>query len=181
MSKKPIIQTERLTLDTLGLSDVDEIARHCNNPNISKYLANVPFPYTKADAIWWVKHSEEQNQTGALVNFAIRKKQSNLLIGTIGLIPNMLHKKANVGYWLGEEYWNKGFMTEALTALIRFSFKQLNLNKVYASHFIENPASGKVLLKSGMIQEAILKQEFFREGKFHDIARYAIFNPNNII
>ena len=85
------------------------------------------------------------------------------------------NRKAEIGYWLGKSFWNKGYVSEALQRILQFGFEELHLNKIYASHFPHNPASGKVLQKNGFEFEGILKQEVLKNGQFLDLHRYAIF------
>lgn len=172
----PCLQTERLMLNRLELSDVPNITLHCSNPKVNRYLLTVPNPYFEQDAIWWIKNSRKKFEEGIQYNFAIRLEEGSNLIGTIGLIVDKNNRKANLGYWLGEEYWNKGFMTEAIKATIKFAFKDLNLNKVYASHFERNAASGKAMQKAGMQKEGFLKAEFCKDNEVINAYRYAVVN-----
>ena len=100
------------------------------------------------------------------------------LIGTIGLHLNKEHQKAELGYWLGKNFWRKGYLTEALKAVLEFGFKELNLNKIYATHFLFNPNSGKVMLKAGMKFEGLQKQEYLQHGEFLDVNRYSLLKQD---
>ena len=73
--------------------------------------------------------------------FAIRNKDHKI-IGAIGL-HDRGDDKAELGYWLGTQFWNNGYVTEAAKAVIDFGFNELHLNKIYATYFLHNPASGK--------------------------------------
>ena len=108
--------------------------------------------------------------------FGIREKENLKLIGAVGLHLDVAHHKAEVGYWLGKSFWNNGYVSEALQEVLKFGFEELKLNKIYASHFHHNPASGKVLEKNGFVFEAELKQEILKNGKYLDLFRYALFN-----
>jgi hypothetical protein len=68
------------------------------------------------------------------------------------------HSQAEMGFWIGVDYWGQGFATEAGQAVIRFGFERLNLNRVHAHHMVRNPASGRVLEKLGMKREGALRQ-----------------------
>jgi len=83
-----------------------------------------------------------------------------------------------LGYWIAIPYWNNGYVTEAAKAIIEFGFKELNFNKIFATYFPHNPASGKVMEKIGMKKEALLKQHLKKDGRYYDIPLYAIFRTD---
>ena len=77
-------------------------------------------------------------------------------MGLIGIHHwDKANQKAEIGYWLGKEFWNKGYVTEAMAEVLAFGFKVLNLNKMFANFFPHNPASGRVMEKSGMRQRRL--------------------------
>jgi len=84
------------------------------------------------------------------------------------------HEKASFGYVLNRNYWNHGYMTEALEAILKLCFEDLELNRVEATHYVGNEASGKVIENCGMRQEGIALQEVKIKGKFHDVVHYGI-------
>jgi len=80
---------------------------------------------------------------------------------------------ATVGYWLGEDFWGRGIMTEAVTAVTNFCFENFPLRRISAEVFANNPASARVLEKAGFIFEARLKNHVFKDGKLLDSLLYA--------
>ena len=96
------------------------------------------------------------------------------LIGIIALEFNHLARLAELGYWLGVPYWNKGYATEAARAVVEYGFKVLRLNRIQARHMTNNPASGRVLQKLGMAYEGTHRQATRRFGAYQDLAVYAI-------
>lgn len=78
---------------------------------------------------------------------------------------------------MGASYWGKGYCTEAVQAIIRYGFEVLDLHKIVARHIVSNPASGRVMQKAGMQQEAILREETLKDGVYHDHVVYAVLNP----
>ena len=95
-------------------------------------------------------------------------------IGAIGLTISPRNQRAEMGYWLGVPYWNKGYATEAARAVLRFGFQELGLNRIYASYFPRNPASGRVMEKAGMRYEGTLRQHFVRWSEPEDLVYYSI-------
>jgi [ribosomal protein S5]-alanine N-acetyltransferase len=111
---------------------------------------------------------------------AITLKPDDDLIGIIGLHPHKepQHRKAELGYWLGIPYWNGGYITEAARCMLELGFRSLGLNRIYASHFIDNPASGRVMQKLGMTYEGTLRQHWYRGDHYRDTAYYGILRED---
>ncbi|TXF77410.1 GNAT family N-acetyltransferase [Chryseobacterium sp.] len=173
------LKTSRLILSRPTKNDLDDFVLHMNScEDFSKNLFNIPFPYTRQDAENWFQKCDDGIESGESYRFAIREKEIGKLIGVIGLHLTKEHRKAELGYWLGKDFWGKGYLTEALKAVFEFGFNDLQLNKIYATHFIHNPASGRVMQKAGMEFEGLLKQEYFHQGKFLDVNRYAILKKD---
>jgi len=170
------IKTESLILNQPNENDLEIIAKILNNSVYSKNTINIPFPYSKNDAKFWIDlaHKGIDNQTQYI--FAIRLAKNEKLIGGIDLGIDRRFNKAELGYWLDEKYWNQGFATEAVKTVIRFGFEKLKLKRIFATHFDFNPASGKVMEKAGMKREGILKCHTLKNGEYQDHILYAIIN-----
>lgn len=97
-----------------------------------------------------------------------------LFIGFIGFEINHWANSAELGYWLGKPYWNRGYATEAARAMVEYGFEELELNRIQARHMEHNPASGRVMEKIGMKYEGTLRQATYRFGEYHDLLMYAI-------
>ena len=89
---------------------------------------------------------------------------------------NQENRSGEVGYSLSRAHWNRGYMTEALKAVIDFGFEVLLLNRIEAQHETANPASGRVMAKAGMQKEGVLRSRIFNKGKYVDVALYAILH-----
>lgn len=83
-----------------------------------------------------------------------------------------------IGYWIGAEYRNKGFMTAAVKEVIRIGFEEFKLKRIFATHKVGNVASAKVMVNAGMEFEGTLKAYIYYNGKYWDSPHYAIINPN---
>lgn len=153
-------------------SDQSALAKYANNYNISKLLRDqFPFPYTKGDAETWINYAcNQQIET----NFAISNQQE--FIGAIGfnIQEDVNRFSAEIGYWLGEQFWGRGIMTNALKLFTEYAFHNFEINRIYANVFEGNDASKKVLLKAGYKQEATLRKAVFKNGFFLDQYIYAI-------
>lgn len=172
MEKFPILETERLILSQLEEKDVSSIAELLQHRIFSDLTSNIPYPYVENDARSWVKMSKEAFENNAGYTFAIRNKEGQIM-GAIGL-HDREDDKAELGYWIGIPYWNKGYVTEAAKAIIDFGFDELKLNKIFATHFLHNPASGRIMEKIGMKKEAVLIKEVKKDGEYFDLVRYCI-------
>ncbi len=177
MTNFPTLTTERLVLSQPIVSDLEDVVFQMNSTSeISENTLTLPFPYREENSHFWFQMAEYSFKNNEAFIFGIREKENLKFIGAVGLHLDVANNKAEVGYWLGKSFWNKGYVSEALQKVLKFGFEELNLNKIYASHFHHNPASGKVLEKNGFVFEAELKQEIFKNGKYLDLIRYSVFN-----
>lgn len=154
-------------------NDLGRIAQLANNRDIALMTARLPYPYTRSDAQTWydyVMRTESEHV------FAICLGKE--LVGVIGLVHEADHKRAELGYWLGADYWNKGCASAAAEILLGYAFTTLGVNKVYAHCFAVNKASSKVLEKTGFVLEGCQRQHYIRMGHVHDLLCYGLFKEN---
>ncbi len=101
------------------------------------------------------------------------------MIGTVGLRDiDKQHSKAEMGCWIAVEEWGNGYAVEASSAVLRFGFEELQLNRIYAHHMVRNPASGHVLAKIGMKKEGLLRQPVRKWGVFEDVVLFAMLRQD---
>ena len=172
--KRPTLTTKRLILRPLLLSDADRVRLLAGNRKIADKMLNIPHPYKKGIAKEWISTHQAKFEAGEAVHFAIVLKSIEDLIGAIGLNVNKVYNRAELGYWIGEEYWREGYATEAAAAVIEYGFLRLNLHKITSSHFARNPASGKVMRKIGMKKEGFRREHVIKWNKHEDLVDYAI-------
>ena len=157
------------------LEDAPALARHANNHNVSRNLRDVfPFPYTEDDARIFLARTVPQTPP---TNLAI--EVDGEAAGGIGLhLQQDVHRRtAEIGYWLSETHWGRGIMTEAVVAMTNYGFEQFDLLRVEAVVFARNPASMRVLEKSGFEREGWLRQSVTKDGETMDAALYALLRP----
>lgn len=174
MKEFPDLGTERLLLTELTYTDIPAIVEHAGNRKISKNTQNIPHPYTEKDAIFWINAAAKGFHNKQQYTFAIKLKGSREFLGGIGLRIETKHCRAELGYWIGEPYWNKGYASEATKAVLQFGFRELALHKIFATHLEHNPASGKVMIKNGMVKEGLLKDHIFKDDLFHSLVQYRL-------
>jgi RimJ/RimL family protein N-acetyltransferase len=142
----PTLTTERLILRPLALADAPRFARLAADPDVARMTGTFPLQQSAITAEGWIlirQAREAQGWPNAV--FAI-DLPSEGLIGCIGADPG--HGKVEIGYWLGRPYWGHGYASEALKAVTAYA-AGLGFGPVVASHFVDNPASGRVLEKAG--------------------------------
>jgi ribosomal-protein-alanine N-acetyltransferase len=173
MEKFPKLETERLILDQIKLADIPEIVTYAGNIKITENTRTMPHPYFEEDAISWMHMVNQGFKNKDNFIFALRKKSYKAFMGGIGLTLNVENNRAELGYWIAEPFWNKGYTTEGVKAILKFGFEELNLNKIIAVYLSTNEASRKVMIKNGMIKEA----EFID----HDIKRGHSIEDQNYV
>ena len=96
------------------------------------------------------------------------------MVGAIGLHINDEHNRAEAGYWIAVPYWNKGIATEALIRILEFGFEKIGLHKIFATHMVGNPSSGRVMMKAGMTKEGKLIDHFKKNDQYVTVIQYSI-------
>lgn len=168
------IHTERLVLRKFSAFDANAMFKNWgSDERVSRYLAWQPHKSVKETKKllrrWHISYKSKKTY-----NWAMEYK--GMPIGSISVCRMSERDEAvELGYCMGYEYWNKGFMTEAAKAVIDFLFAEVGVNRVSIAHAVKNPASGKVAQKCGLTFEGTLR-EYCKasSGEFHDISYYGI-------
>jgi [ribosomal protein S5]-alanine N-acetyltransferase len=150
--RTPVIETERLILRPLALSDAPAIQRHFNNWNIIRHLAAiVPWPYPEDGAETFVRQQLEKISAGEEIYLwvLVLRGSDAEAIGNIRFRPRADGTKGDRGFWLAEPYWKRGLMTEAITAVNDFAFLTLGLDRFFVCNAASNEASRGVKQKTG--------------------------------
>ncbi|MCB9848896.1 MAG: GNAT family N-acetyltransferase [Phycisphaeraceae bacterium] len=162
------IETERLTLVIPARGDALSIAAICEAPDVSANTLTLPHPYTEADAHDFVDRVEAGMEAGNRVTFLIRRRADGAGVGTIGLVLEPPHHRAELGYIIRLSERGQGYATEACRGVLAYGFGELGLHKITAAWFTDNPASGRILEKLGFHEEGRLREHFFRGGRWRD-------------
>jgi RimJ/RimL family protein N-acetyltransferase len=160
------------TLRSWEWHDRESLVRYANNPRVARNLRDrFPHPYTDRDARNWLDVVVDAEPE---TSFAITV--AGEAVGGIGytLQYDVDRRSAEIGYWLGEEFWGRGIVTEALIAVTEHAFANHDLCRVYAHVFEWNPASARVLEKAGYAFEGRLRKSVIKEGQTIDQLMYAI-------
>ena len=165
----------RLSLSVLRpwrTGDEASLVKYANNRNIWRNVRDrFPYPYTLEHALTWIELSK---RVKPVTNFAI--VVDGAAVGGIGLIlkDDIYSRSAEIGYWLGEEFWGRGIVTEAVRALTDWAFLNFDLCRIYAGVFEWNPGSMRVLEKAGYQLEARLRKRVTKDGQTIDELIYAV-------
>lgn len=153
------------------VADAAPIAQHADNRKIWINLRDgLPHPYSIDDAKAWIEKTMHQ---APRVSFVIDRFGE--AVGGIGLVlgSDIERCSAEVGYWLGEDFWGRGIATAALVRITRYAFDELGLLRVFATPIVWNPASCRVLEKAGFEREGIMRNACIKAGTVADMALYA--------
>ncbi|AOZ90841.1 GNAT family N-acetyltransferase [Paenibacillus crassostreae] len=179
-SESPVFETERLILRKLSMNDLDSYFEFASDPIVSvstlwnrhetiedtkDYLHKVMGKYESKEAFRW----------------GIIYKPNNQLIGRTGLISwDVTHSRAEIGYALASQYWNKGIISEATREVMRYGFEKLELNRIEGRCNYNNEGSARVMEKLGMKLEGILREQLKIKGTFMDQRLYSILKSDYV-
>jgi len=148
-----VIETARLRIRSLRDDDLADLVALIGNWEVARWVSSVPHPYSEADGREWIANVRQDHATGRPRRFAIALKETNRIIGGVGLDGSTgdESKEPALGYWLGQPYWRNGYGREAVAAIIDYGFRTLGLDTIRAYTDPSNAASQKVLLHCGLI------------------------------
>lgn len=168
------IHTPRLEIRKLRLSDSVDIYTYSKDERVAQHVLWTTHKNIEQSANY-IRYLLAQYRTGLPASMGIKYKESGKIIGTIGFMKiDIDHSSAEIGYSLKYDMWNKGIMTEALIAMLKFGFFQLGLNRIEAFCELDNPASARILEKVGMSFEGVVRQKFYNKNRFVDVKQYAV-------
>ncbi|MDE7300680.1 MAG: GNAT family N-acetyltransferase, partial [Clostridia bacterium] len=160
------------------MSDAEALAHLLNDKRILDNLRDgLPYPYTTADALFFINQyiSADKNS-----NFCYAIVYNDQVAGSIGIFRqgNIHFRTAELGYYIGVEYWGKGIMTEAVRLACKRVFDNTDIVRIYAEPFAENTGSCRVLEKNGFVLEGIMRKNAYKNGNFRDMKLYALVKDN---
>ena len=163
-----ILETDRLILRPLELSDAPTIRALAGHPDIAATTLNIPHPYPEGAAEAFIRSLSEEKPDPAYT-FGMVRKQDDQLMGAIGIRPVAQFDRAEIGYWIGVPYWGQGYTSEAARRVVAFGFEALKLHRIYATYLSHNTASRRVMEKAGMTYEGTLRQHVKRFDRYYDL------------
>ena len=170
----PIITTPRLILRWISEDDIDSLYEIFSNPQVMRYWSTVPLPNQEA-AAELQREIAEGNESEKMFKWGIALRDSNMLIGTTTLFNlNLDNGRAEIGYALARAYWGKGYMNEALNALVSHTFEVMGLRRLEADVDPRNAASIRTLERLGFQREGFLRERWHVNGEIQDALFYGL-------
>lgn len=172
------LETERLILRPLEESDAHDLYPIISDPDVTDNLL-IPYPFPEEHMIRWIRSRREALVAKERYMLAVVLKETGRVMGVCGLVGvSWKHINAELIYWIGKQYWGKGYMPEAARELVRFGFEDLNFERIAVGCFTRNTASARVIEKLGFKYEGCARHEFLKEGEFLDAYHYAILRAD---
>lgn len=173
-SDLPTLETDRTILRKLRSEDEEDIFHYGSDEEVSRYTA-WPTHQTMEDTRLYLMRVLHKYSQHAVAPWGIVDKETGKVIGTSGFMAwDVRHAKAELGYALSKDYWNRGYMTEVIRTIISFGFERMKLVRIEASCLTSNLGSARVMEKAGMSYEGLLRQTIFVKGKHEDLKLYSI-------
>ncbi|MBW7455686.1 GNAT family N-acetyltransferase [Paenibacillus sepulcri] len=163
------MESERILLRPVSLKDAEDMFEYTSDEETTRFIYAQHQDLNKTKQVianYFVKE--------ALGKYAIVLKDSDKMIGTIEFRVHEANQSGELGFTLSRQHWGKGYMTEAGQLILALAFDVLGLERVFAMHDVNNPASGKVMIRLGMTYEGTLRRNHVANGVFADSANYSI-------
>lgn len=169
------LETDRLILRDIRMEDIQEYyERLYSDGDVCRYLLFDPHQDI-GESLASIEDILQQYEKGNFYRWGITEKGDDSLIGVIGLVRvDEQTNTCSFAYLLACGYWNRGYGTEALTEVIRFAFEELEIERIVADHMAENPASGAVMRKVGMVHTGTERAKYEKAGRLYDAELYEI-------
>jgi len=174
-----VILTERLMLRRLGVEDLAVVQAAGGRREVADTMISIPHPFSTEDAERYVRSRVASMRLEHGVAFALWMRAHTAFVGLAELRDiDHEHALAELSFWLAVESRGLGYMGEALAAVLRYAFQDLDLNRIYAYHMVRNPTSGRVLSRLGFEVEGILRQRVRKWGLFEDVVLQALLRAD---
>lgn len=167
------LETNRLYLLPFNEKDALKVRDLANNKEIAEILG-LPYPYELKFAQEWIASQPELIKRCEEFPLKIVSKQLMEIVGTITIRVDKDNNKGELGYWIGKDYWGKGYATESINRIVDYGFSELKLNKIWAAVISRNIASIKVLMKVGLQKEGTLRQNKLILHSYEDVDIFGI-------
>jgi len=169
------LTTQRLTLRPLRPSDAEELHRLINDWEISRTLAEVPFPYPRELADQWIASTAKQLADGAAYHLGVTEQEGarEVIVGGVGLRIDRERRAGKLGYWVGRRYWGRGIGGEAARRMAHWALANLDLDQLEATVAEGNLASIAILQRIGFRQISAGRESLLVRGGAHDVLHFA--------
>jgi ribosomal-protein-alanine N-acetyltransferase len=173
----PVLHTGRLTLSAVSPANLPDLYREFSDPSVTRYYNLQHFTNTEK-AAELLRYFTRQFEEKEGIRWGIYLKKDNSFTGTIGINTFMPGDRCNIGFDLIPQYWNKGYMSEALEIISLYIFASLEVNRIEAEVMPENEGACRVLEKTGFIKEGLLRDWMYFNEKYYDMYMYALLKKD---
>ena len=166
-----LLELDDLKVRSWRKDDLKALLRHADNPKIAANLRDqFPHPYTRRDGIDFLEYAQTQEPESS---FAI--EYGGEAVGGVGFLlgRDIARISTEMGYWLAEEFWGRGFATRAVSAMSDWAFENYKLSRVFAMAFSHNVGSIRVLEKAGFEREGVMRRSAIKNGVVLDQVLFA--------
>ncbi len=179
---KDMYSTDKIRLRAIKEDDVEFLYKNYNDPPIKEMVFDAsPFPLTYDEEISFIQSQKGFGNPSSYAFTIESVDEENSMIGVCGYNKiEWKNRNAEIGIWLAQEYWGKGYGTHTLQLLAKFAFDELNLHKLSLYYFSFNSRGRACYDKVGFKEEGILKEVLYRNGQYHDKIMMGLFNPREI-
>ena len=161
--QSPVLTTERLVLRIPKMEDAAQLAALADNSKVAAMMTGMPHPYTLANAETFIRRAASPDRTGCI--FAVTSRQSAAFVGCAGLSLDG-DDKLQLGFWLGEPHWGRGYATDAAHALVDFAFEGFKAERLHTRCRVSNSTSRRVIEKCGFQFNGIGMLSSIAAGQF---------------
>jgi len=168
--------TDRLLLRAFEAGDGRYVAEFVGDREVAKTIDGIPHPYPDGAAVSWISSHAVDAEAGNGYVWAVTRRRDGSLVGAIALHLHPIHRRGDIGYWIGRPYWNQEFASEAAQRVVAFAFQSLALHRVQAFCLPSNAGSARVLERVGFRRERLLRDYVLKWGEFQDRAVYGLLH-----
>ncbi|MDA0708483.1 MAG: GNAT family N-acetyltransferase [Proteobacteria bacterium] len=173
------IETKRTLLRSYQSNDLNDHVTILNNWEVTKWLSNaIPFPYSRTDGELFINDEVANFILGNRVTFLIIEKTTNCHMGGIRLF-SLQNEDCEIGYWLGPDYWNKGYASEILDEIINWAFNHASINQLFALTTEKNIPSQNLLKKMGFFYRGAPPKQHTRCGQTEGCSAYFVLEKQS--
>ncbi|MFF2089660.1 GNAT family N-acetyltransferase [Paenibacillus sp. NPDC058174] len=170
----PILETDRLLLRQLTLDDADALFRYFSLAEVTRYYDLESFT-EQSQAVALIETWNSSYELGLGIRWGITLKDTSEMVGTMGYHSwQKEHFKSEIGYELSPSHWRKGYMSEAIAAILPYGFEIMGLNRIEAMIDPANDDSRRLLEKAGLAEEGLLRDYYLEKGQFVDAVIFSL-------
>jgi [ribosomal protein S5]-alanine N-acetyltransferase len=170
----PTIEAQRLCLRWIEESDLEHLYAIFSDPHVMRYWSTAPLQNLD-EAVTLLREIQTSTREGTILKWGVALKPDNNLIGTVTLFNiNRSNGRAEIGYAQAAAYWGHGYINEALVALLKYSFEELELRRLEADVDPRNNPSIKTLERLGFQKEGFLRERWHVNGELQDALFYGL-------